>query len=98
MTTVPTYLLWVIGAILPLVALLIGAVTVLVNRTTTRREHALELRKWAGERAVEPDNLVANRMGMRMLEALSLGAAIGRSDKDLLWANNQAALAPTTSA
>ena len=43
MTTIPTYVLRVIGGILPMAALIVGLTTVLVNRSATRRVHALEL-------------------------------------------------------
>jgi len=95
-TTIPTYLLWVIGGILPMVAVIVGLTTILVNRSTTRREHALDVLKWAGEQAVKQDNIPANRVGVRTLDALRVGSVIGRSDKDLLWAINQAVLASTS--
>ena len=97
MTTVPTYLRWVIGAFLPFVAVVVGVVTVLANRSTTRREQALELLKWAGERAVEPKNPRANSMGTDTLDALRKGRLLSRSDKRLVWAISGAVLAPTTS-
>lgn len=98
MTTIPTYVRWVIGGILPVVAMVIGSVTVMVNRTTTRREQALDLLKWAGERAVEQDNVMASRMGLRILDALDRGSVLDKPDKYLLWAINQAVLARVATA
>ncbi len=98
MTEIPTWLLWLIGAFIPVVTAVVGVTTVTVNARTSRREEAMRLLRWAGEQAVEPGSEAANVMGVQALIALDKSGILKRDDKRLLWAVTQAVLAPSVAA
>ncbi len=95
MTEIPTWLLWLIGAFIPVVTAVVGITTVTVNAKTSRREEAMRLLRWAGEQAVDPVGELANVMGLQALIALDKSGILKKDDKRLLWAVTQAVLAPS---
>lgn len=93
-TEIPTWLLWLIGAFIPAVTAVVGAIAIAVSRKTSRREESMRLLRWAGEQAVDPVSKLACTMGMQTLSALAKGGLLDKDDKRLLWAVTQAVLAP----
>lgn len=98
MTEIPTYLLWVIGAFLPIVALVVGIINVLMTSATSRRDQTLNLLKWAAEQAVADQNPKANLMGTKAMDAMNKTGLLKVADRKVLWAITAAVLAPVTDA
>lgn len=89
-TEVPTWLRWLIEALIPVVTAVVGITTVTVNAETSRREEAMRLLRWAGEQAVDPGSELADVMGLQALIALDESGFSKEDHERLLWAVTQA--------
>ena len=94
-TEIPTWLLWLIGAFIPMVTAAVGFTNAAFGRAASRRKEAMELLRWAGEQAVAPDNATANLMGIQALRGLKKGALLKGDDRWIMFAVTQAVLAPS---
>jgi hypothetical protein len=97
-TEIPTWLLWLIGAFIPIVTAAVGFTNAAFNIAASRRKEAMELLRWAGEQAVAPGNAPANLMGVQALNGLKKGALLKGDDRWIMYAVTQAVLAPSVAA